>query len=344
MAKVRIADIATKAGVGTATVERVLNARGSVSVKTARKVIVAAKILGYNRLLPQTYRGIIRIEVILIRPDTSFYRRLGDAYARIAPVLDRSIHLHRTYVNESDIREITRTISNSRIARSGLIIVAPDQPEIAECLEREQEKGTEIVTVVSGISTKHPLPHVGIDNYAAGRTAAHLMDRMAPRGVRNFIALCHSGAFPVQTERVRGFTDYFLEQATLTSDVSKVIFMQDDKFFCETALREEFSRNIQITGIYNAGGATIAVANVLKAFGKQNSVLWVGHEFTTLSHELLKANTMDIVIDQNPNYQAQHSVNLILSHIGFTDDNTFNEPIQFQIMTRENRKNTPHYA
>lgn len=50
MKKVRIVDIAKQAGVGTATVERVMNRRDGVSAKTTSKVFVAAKILGYDRL------------------------------------------------------------------------------------------------------------------------------------------------------------------------------------------------------------------------------------------------------------------------------------------------------
>lgn len=64
--RTNIAEIARAAGVGTATVERVMNARGNVRPETAERVILAARALGYDRQMPELYRGIIRIEVVMI--------------------------------------------------------------------------------------------------------------------------------------------------------------------------------------------------------------------------------------------------------------------------------------
>ena len=88
MKKVKLADIAREAKVGTATVERVLNSRGSVRPETAEKVVLAAHTLGYDRRLPERYHGIIRIEVIMVRPDTPFFARLHQAFARISATLE----------------------------------------------------------------------------------------------------------------------------------------------------------------------------------------------------------------------------------------------------------------
>ncbi|TWB57386.1 regulatory LacI family protein [Rhizobium sp. ERR 922] len=73
MKKARLVDIAAAAGVGLPTVERVLNERGSVRPQTAEKVVLAAKRLGYKRIIPSLYRGTIRIEVILVRPESPFF-------------------------------------------------------------------------------------------------------------------------------------------------------------------------------------------------------------------------------------------------------------------------------
>ena len=49
MKKITLLDLAQEANVGTATVERVLNARGNVSPETAERVVLAARRLGYDR-------------------------------------------------------------------------------------------------------------------------------------------------------------------------------------------------------------------------------------------------------------------------------------------------------
>src|SRR5262252_3017687 len=102
MKKVTLLDVAREAKVGTATVERVLNARGNVSPETAERVALAARRLGYNRRPPERYRSLIKIEVIMVRPDTPFFARLNQAFASIAASLDSSVVIHRTFLDELD--------------------------------------------------------------------------------------------------------------------------------------------------------------------------------------------------------------------------------------------------
>ena len=69
-ARARLADVARLAGVGIATVDRVLNERGNVSPATARKVIEAARQLALPRTLPMPYRRGLRVEVMMARRET----------------------------------------------------------------------------------------------------------------------------------------------------------------------------------------------------------------------------------------------------------------------------------
>ena len=85
MKKIRLADIAREAQVGTATVERVLNARGNVSPTAIDKVIQAARRLGYRNPLPERYRGVLRVEVIMVRRETPFFYRLASAFLTFLP-------------------------------------------------------------------------------------------------------------------------------------------------------------------------------------------------------------------------------------------------------------------
>jgi LacI family transcriptional regulator len=112
MKKVRLADIAKEAQVGTATVERVLNARGNVSSVKIEKVIQAARRLGYRQPFRESYHGVLRIEVIMVRRDTTFYHRLANAFQRISESLDPCISVHRTFADEADPRSVARCIAN----------------------------------------------------------------------------------------------------------------------------------------------------------------------------------------------------------------------------------------
>ena len=61
MARVTLKSLAKHAGVGTATVERVLNGRGGVRLELVERVLKAARKLDYAKRLPERHRGITQI-------------------------------------------------------------------------------------------------------------------------------------------------------------------------------------------------------------------------------------------------------------------------------------------
>ncbi|WP_313119876.1 LacI family DNA-binding transcriptional regulator, partial [Pantoea septica] len=85
MTKVTMSAIAREAGVGVATVDRVLNQRAPVRGATEQKVLAAASRLGYrhaqSRLLhpgaPPT--ATLRMGFLLLSTDYSLYRQLSEA-------------------------------------------------------------------------------------------------------------------------------------------------------------------------------------------------------------------------------------------------------------------------
>ena len=88
MSRPNYQDIARLAGVGTATVERVLNGRGGVRSELVEKVTLAARTLKYPRTIPDAHHKLLRIEVLMVRPETTFYRRLSHEFESIASTLD----------------------------------------------------------------------------------------------------------------------------------------------------------------------------------------------------------------------------------------------------------------
>lgn len=337
MKKVRLADIAAKAGVGTATVERVLNDRGGVTHKTAEKVILAAKQLGYQRLLPELHRGVIRVEVVMVRPDTPFFLRLNRAFQRIAASLDSAIVVHRTFVDELDAAGFARHIMNPDIRRSGLIVVALDHPDVRRGLEQAREAGIDVVHIVSPTGSEKDI-FVGIDNYAAGRTAAFYMSRMLGPARGKLLALCHSWVYQVHKERLRGFSDYLAEKHSQEHLFSQILFGQDDELRSAEILRETLAREPDVIGLYNAGGANEGIATVLrqeKAGGKQ-PIVWIGHELTDQTRGYLKSGLMTITLDQAPEIQARRSLDTILKRLGVIDVEVSDEPVPFLTYTAEN--------
>lgn len=334
MSKPTIRQIAQLAQAGTATVERVLNGRGGVRPALAERVISAARTLGSRRLLPQSYRGIAHIEMILVRPETTFFTRVARAVERIASTLDPSVVIHRTFMPETDIAAIAAHIGNPTLRRSGLIVAVPDHPLVARALQDRQAAGLKIIQIVTKI-TGLAADYVGIDNYAAGRMAGLLLSRMQPLP-GSVIAMCHSGLYQAHRDRVRGFSDFCAAHASAAHRFDRVLFGADDGPRSQQLLSEALDGPSRVVGLYNAGGGNAALSAILRHRSDSCHLFFVGHELTERSTNALRQGIMAVVLDQAPEAQARRAIDLMLHRLGILEAQPDLSPIRFVTITAEN--------
>ncbi|MCX7890111.1 MAG: LacI family DNA-binding transcriptional regulator [Rhodobacteraceae bacterium] len=331
MPKPTYRDIARRAGTGTATVERVLNGRGGVRPQTAMRVVAAARALDWPGRLPERHRGILRIEVLLVRPDSSFFSRLARSFRRIAATLDPTVQVHVTFLDEGDGPAIARRIARPEAPRAGLIVACPGFPAVREALGEAVARGLPVIQVVTEILPGAPF--VGIDNRAAGRTAALFLSRMCQRD-GPVIALCHGNVYQVHRERLHGFTDHFALHPAPRLPFVWAAFGRDERDLSVRRLREALREWPDLAGLYNAGGANSAILEALAHHPRH--VFFVGHELSPATEAALRAGTADIVLDQVPEAQARRTLDLMLARLGLTGMAIDNPPIRFTTITAEN--------
>ena len=333
MSNPTFADIARHAGVGTATVERVLNGRGNVRPATAAKVIAAARALDYPRRLPEVYRGLLRIEVILVRPETTFFQRLSRAFERINATLNSSVRVHRTFMNEADPEAIAARIASAEMRRAGLILAVPDHPAIRRSVATAAASGLPVVHVVTRAADVAG-DLVSIDNYAAGRTAALFLSRMQARD-GTVMAICHP-IYQVHRERVGGFSDFFAEKTREGFAFRWIGFGRDEARHCGDLLIEALELWPDLVGLYNVGAGNAALAEVLRRHPRGRQVFFVGHELTEMTAAALREGVMSVVLDQVPEAQARRAIDIILRQIGLLEMEPDTTPIRFITLTGEN--------
>ena len=173
-------DIAREAGVGSATVDRVLNERGNVSVEVAERVLAAARSLNIRRVLPARYRRTLRVEILLARPELPLIERMGSEFAKLSHRVDRSVIIQRTRL-KTDAPELMAG-HIERAQADGIVLYAQSHPAIEMAIDRATASGKAVVTMISDIPRSAPARLSGIDNAAAGRTAAFLIGRMVAGG------------------------------------------------------------------------------------------------------------------------------------------------------------------
>lgn len=95
-------EVARRAGVGLATVDRVLNERGGVAPETVHRVLQAAREVGLKRILPEEHRHPWQIELLLSSNDSFFFKQLAQDFTEVASHLGyRRLTLRRTFVPEA---------------------------------------------------------------------------------------------------------------------------------------------------------------------------------------------------------------------------------------------------
>jgi LacI family transcriptional regulator len=336
MVKHKLEDVAKIAGVGTATVDRVLNERGNVSEKTTEKVLSAARRLKIKRILPTSHRRVLRIEVLLARPELPLIMRMKHEFGRLSERMDRSIIIQRTILKTDDAKVISKAIQDTKA--DGLIFYSLEDARVSEAIAKVHARGVEVITIISDIPNSLRLAYAGTDHYEAGRTAAFFMSKMAAPGGAIAI-LCHNQKVVGHARRIQGFTDALAKHGPHLR-IASVIEGDDDSRKSEMFLRAALRSRADYVGIYNVGAANDAVAAVIKSDMQKREPIFIGHELTPESRLLLQDGTMTLVIDQNPEHQSRFAIDVLLHHFGYTAQRWLEPPyhsnIAFKLHCMEN--------
>lgn len=335
----RFIDIAAQAQVSIATVNRVLNDRGSVSVATREKVVRAAQQLAVPRLMPEVHRGLTRIDVVLARSNTPFFQRLDLALQRFLQLLDRRIVVHRHSFAPGDDERTAAFIRQPPHPRHGLLLAVHDTPLLRAAVQQVSQQGVPVVTLMSDISDVSRLHYAGIDNLRAGSTAGHFMGRLAAQPGR-LLVLTNDLRFRAHRDRTAGFLDVVQEKFPALSCLPVTPCFDDpDQVYqaVDAALRQG-----PLAGIYHSGAGSAGVHQALERHGCAGQVAWIGHELSDEHRRWLKHGAMELVIDQDPDGQVLSGMQHLLFQNKWLEQKPLAGPNEFRLFCAENLPSQPY--
>jgi LacI family transcriptional regulator len=303
-------DVAIRAGVSVTTVERVLNERGSVSPGTRMKVLEAAAELRLRRVLPSPDYGNLRIEAILPSNPTQYWAKLSAGLKNAAKQLPRGITLYRTFVPEFDPQAMIRAITMSQMKRSALIVAAEIDGEIERALT-DAMLGGEIVVCVSTMIKGLPThAFSGVDNVAAGRTAASLINfALRGKGPGRVLVLQANSTMQSHRDRVQGFIEVLSQGNTV-----EIIVTNEVPSLSRSYLSEMLARNQIPLAVYETADSADEIAPLMRTL--ETRPIWIGHERNSVHNDLMREGLLDFVLDQDPERQARWAMKHILSQLG----------------------------
>jgi LacI family transcriptional regulator len=305
---ITISEIARIAGVGTATVDRVINGRPGVNPETVQKVLRAVEGLGkppVTRGRPRT-RTNLRFAYVLPHSHAKFFDALERRIAQQASEFRHQNITEVTYCfNVNDPTEFARELMGIREC-NGIVILAPESPAIKRVIDEKVRSGVHVVTLLSDIAGSMREVYVGPDNRAAGRTAGVLLANTANAPQRDtLIMLAHPSQMHSEIERRIGFTQIIEEdfkhlKVVRTADLP----IDDDGTYQHLkAFLEDDDLHSRVAGIYGASSTgTAGVARVLRELPTTHKIHFVAHDLTEVTQSLLIDRSLTYVIDQDNQY------------------------------------------
>ncbi|CBV41359.1 LacI family DNA-binding transcriptional regulator [Halomonas elongata] len=297
-----ITDVARKAGTSTATVDRVLNRRAAVRENTMRRVLDAALALGYLHTgQVEALREPEPIKLALLLPrGTNPYLALVNEKARaFIEHHHRDARVKSFFIDGFDPDELSHSIRRHGKTADGVIFMAIDHPSVRMATNELVAAGKKVITFISDISTSRRHAYVGIDNFAAGRTAALLLGRFTGHVPGRVALIAASRIYRAHLEREVGFLG-LIEERFPHIAVSATREGHDDRKQNYEHTRRLLEKHPDITGIYNVGGSSDGIGRALQESGRAQEVTFIGHGLTHDTRAMLADGTMDAVITQNP--------------------------------------------
>ncbi|RJE87869.1 LacI family DNA-binding transcriptional regulator [Paracoccus onubensis] len=327
-----IAEIARKAGVSTATVDRVLNEREGVRPRTREIVLRIARDLGYFG--PQTDSAAtgVRIDFVLPAGRNSFMRQLrthliGEAGGK--PDLTICIH----DVEQWSSGRVAQKLRELHGQTDAIGIVAPDRPEVREELNTLARTGIKVATLVSDLPSVEKVGYVGVDNRAAGRLAGLLLGRLIGAGTRRDVALLVGlRAYRGHEEREMGFRSILADEfPDLRITTYAEVGDNRDRAYHEM---QRILNSGQVAGIYNVGSGNQGIAQALHEARTSRKTVFIGHDLTDATRIMLIDRTMDAVIDQNARVEAREVIRLLTDAVRNVTSSLYLP--RLQVIFREN--------
>lgn len=334
-----IIDIARLAGVSAATVDRALNGRAGVHARTRRRVLTAARSIGYIDAAPdapQHLPGAVLDLAFIIPGGTNTFLdaltgHLQDAAAQRAA--EARIHIHRPAAFQA--ANLAANLRELAAVADGIGLVAIDHPAVRTAIRDAAAAGARVATLVSDISDVPRDFYVGIDNQAAGRLAGHLLGRFLRDRSAKVAMFAGSLSYRGHEARAVGFRRILAEEFP---DIVLVetAEMHDDLEQCYRAARHLLQAHPDLAGIYNIGAGNRGIVRALDEAGRSAELVFIGHELTEHTRRFLLAGSMSAVIDQDPRAEADLAVDNLIQAVRTGDPARRVPPVRAQAIFREN--------
>lgn len=332
-------DIAAEAGVSLATVDRVLNGRPGVRRQTVDKVEAAVRLLGYVRDVTAANlarRRVYPLMFIIPEGPNSFMRGLE---AEIRAAIERSPVERTSIIIETvppfDADAIVRVLDAVDPANvTGIALVATDTAEVSAAVDRLIDRGVSVATLVSDLPGSRRVHYCGIDNLAAGRTAAGLIGRFCAGRTGKVLVVAGSMTLSDHMDRASGFAAV-LAAEFVDLEIVGPLETNDDAVTVRQVVSAALDADPDIIAIYNLGAGNRGLTEAL-SLRSQRKLTVVAHEVTEISRKALAEGQFDAVINQDCGHEVRSAIRVLKARADGLMPLSAQERIRIDVFLRDN--------
>ena len=300
MSRPTIADLAKAAGVGRATVDRVLNGRQNVREETVKRVHDAAERIGYHGANIIRHRMLadkpeFRLGLILQKPQHAFYQetlRIFEAQARACTL--RRVHIIVKFLEDSNPEELARLLGGMKGRVDAVAATGLDHHSVTQAVQELQGAGIPVYSLLSDFAQGVRESYFGTNNLKVGRIAGWFISRLARRPGK--VGLFIGGPrFHGHELRETGFRSFFRDSAPEFQSLETQINLETRQLTYEATMNL-LSRHDDLAGLYCAGGGMEGAIQAAREMRKPGELVLIVNELTPESQAGLRDGTLSVVL------------------------------------------------
>lgn len=340
---VGVKEIARRANVSIATVDRVIHNRTGVAENTRKKILQIIKDINYQpNILASRLASKKVYELAVLIPQVSKETDYWEAPLKGIHRAEAEISKYGIKINTYlfDLNSKASFVSQTEKVLStkidGILLAPSFIEESTYFTYRCKERKIPYVFINSDIPNLDSLCYIGPDLMKSGYLAAHLMsygmaehEKVLVVNVSKEIDNHHH-----LLRKEEGFRKYF-EDHQRAVEIAKVDVRQTEYEALEETLTEVFRQHPDIQAIFTTNSRIASVARFVEKTGREKLLL-VGYDFLKENIEYLKKDTIDFLICQKPEEQAYRGIMSLYQHLVMASAVEKVHYMPIDIITKEN--------
>lgn len=344
-ALVGVKEIARRANVSIGTVDRVLNNRTGVAVKTRDKILEIIKELDYQpNIMARRLASKKMLHFAILIPaasgETGYWEApLNGIKQAASEIKDYGVSVEIYFFDQND--KSTFSAKAKEILKQdiqGVLLAPMFEEESLKFIKKCKSKNIPFVFINSDIETQESLSYIGPDLYQSGYLAAHLINYLVMEGQHVFIVNI-SKEMDLHHHLLRkeeGFRAYFNAHPKGIT-IRKADIRQTDYKSVKNRLHKALTEK-KADVIFVTNSRVSTVARYLEEAGHHHVKL-IGYDFLEENIAYLKKASIDFLICQKPQEQGHKGVMALYNHLVHSAVIERRQYMPIDIITKENYMN-----